>query len=360
MAETTIQRKTDIGPPHYQKFLPPIIQKNYGQWRYHEILKPGVMVHVAESGDRLYTVRAGSPRLLSIQTIREICDLADKYSGGHLRFTSRNNIEFLLTDQGKIEPLIADLATRGFPVGGVGNAVSNMVHTQGWIHCHVAATDASGIVKSLMDEMTEYFSTLKLPAKLRLALACCLNMCGAVHCSDIAVLGVHRRPPKIDRSRLSKICEIPNVVASCPTAAIRPARIEGQESVEILEEKCMFCGNCYTVCPALPLNNALNDGVSIWVGGKVSNARHEPMFSKLAIPFLPNNPPRWPEVVAAVKNIVEVWAADAKKYERMGEWIERIGWPRFFQKTGIPFTKQHIDDYRHSDLTWKRSLHFKA
>ncbi len=59
MAETTIQRKTDIGPPHYQKFLPPIIKKNYGQWRYHEILKPGIMVHVAESGDKLYTVRAG-------------------------------------------------------------------------------------------------------------------------------------------------------------------------------------------------------------------------------------------------------------------------------------------------------------
>jgi sulfite reductase beta subunit len=360
MAETTTQRKTDIGPPHYQKFLPPIVKKNYGQWRCHEILKPGVMVHVAASGDKLYTVRAGTPRLLSIQTIREICDLADKYCGGYLRFTSRHNVEFLLVDQQKIEPLIADLRAKGFPVGGIGNAISSIVHTQGWIHCHTAATDASGIVKAVMDELFECFSTLKLPAKIRLALACCLNMCGAVHCSDIAILGIHRRPPKIDHERLSKACEIPNVVASCPTAAIRPTRIDGKETVEVIEEKCMFCANCYTVCPALPINNALNDGVSIWVGGKVSNARHEPMFSKLAVPYLPNNPPRWPEVVAAVKNIVEVWAADARKYERIGEWIERIGWPRFFQKTGIPFTKQHIDDYRHADLTWKRSLHFKA
>jgi hypothetical protein len=29
----------------------------------------------------------------------------------------------------------------------------------------------------------------------------------------------------------------------------------------------------------------------------------------------------------------------------MGEWIERIGWPRFFKLTGIPFTKYHIDDF---------------
>jgi sulfite reductase beta subunit len=33
--------KTDIGPPDYKKFLPPVIQKNYGKWKYHEILKPG-------------------------------------------------------------------------------------------------------------------------------------------------------------------------------------------------------------------------------------------------------------------------------------------------------------------------------
>ncbi len=360
MAETVAQRKTDIGPPHYQKFLPPVVKRNYGNWRYHEILKPGIMVHVAASGDKLYTVRAGSPRLLSIQTIREFCDLADKYSEGYLRFTSRNNVEFLLTDSTKVEPLAADLAARGFPVGGMANAISNMVHTQGWVHCHSAATDASGIVKAVMDELIGYFNSTKLPAKLRLALACCLNMCGAVHCSDIAILGVHRRPPKIDHERVPKICEIPSLVAACPTAAIRPKRVDGKETVEVIEERCMFCGNCYTVCPAMPLANALNDGVSIWVGGKVSNARTAPMFSKLAIPYLPNNPPRWPEVVEAVKHLVEVWAADARKYERMGEWIARIGWPRFFQKTGLPFTKQHIDDFRYAGLSFQRSVHLKS
>lgn len=117
----------------------------------------------------------------------------------------------------------------------------------------------------------------------------------------------------------------------------------------------MFCANCFTVCPAMPMADPLNDGISIYVGGKVSNARCEPMFSKLAIPFLPNNPPRWPEVVDAVKNLVEVWAKSARKHERMGEWINRIGWPRFFKLTGIEFTKYHIDDFKHAALTFKRS-----
>jgi sulfite reductase beta subunit len=109
----------------------------------------------------------------------------------------------------------------------------------------------------------------------------------------------------------------------------------------------------------MTLNDPEMDGVSIWVGGKVSNARHEPMFSKLAIPYIPNNPPRWPEVVDAVKNIVEIYAANARKFERMGEWIERIGWPKFFEMAEIEFTKYHIDDFSHAGLSYRTSVHFR-
>jgi sulfite reductase beta subunit len=356
---STPERKTDIGPPHYEKFLPEIIKKNYGKWAYHEIPQPGVMVHVAESGDKLYTVRAATARLTSIQTIRMFADLADKYSDGHLRFTSRNNIEFLLTDESKIEPLKKELNEKGYLVGGTGNAISNIVHTQGWVHCHSAASDASGVVKAIMDELHPHFTSMELPGKLRIAFACCLNMCGAVHCSDIAVLGVHTKVPVIDHNELPRVCEVPTLVASCPTGAIRPATVDGNKSVEIEDAQCMFCGNCYTVCPSVKINNAEADGISIYVGGKVSNARHEPMFSKLAIPYLPNNPPRWPEVVEAVTRLVNVWAKNAHKHERMGEWIERIGWPRFFKLADIPFTKLHIDDFTHAGETYKRSAHLK-
>lgn len=356
MAEAT-KRVTDIGPPHYEKFLPEIIKKNYGTWKYHEVLKPGVMVHVGESGDKLFTVRAAGARLMSIYRIREIADLADKYSGGHLRFTSRHNIEFLLTDSANIEPLIAGLKEIGHPIGGIGNSISSIVHTQGWIHCHSAATDASGVVKAVMDEVFPHFEKMDLPGKLRIALACCLNMCGAVHCSDIAILGVHTRPPKTDFATVNKVCEIPNVVASCPTAAIRPVTTDGTRTVEVIEEQCMFCANCFTVCPAMPMNDPDTDGISIWVGGKVSNARTEPQFSKLAIPFLPNNPPRWPEVTSAVSNLVELWAANARPFERMGEWIDRITWPRFFKMAGLEFHPEHIDDFKHAGLTYKRSMH---
>ncbi len=357
MAVDKKQRITDIGPPHFEQFLPPVIKKNYGKWKYHENPRGGVLIHVADSGDKLYTVRAGTPRLLSTKKIRMFTALADKYCDGYLRFTSRHNIEFLTTKEENVDPLIEELEKLGHPVGGTGNSISSIVHTQGWVHCHSAATDASGIVKSVMDDVIDHYKNMNLPAKIRIALACCLNMCGAVHCSDIAILGVHTRPPEVHHDILNKQCEIPGVVASCPTAAIKPTKVDGNPSVEVNEELCMYCANCYTVCPAMPLNNPDTDGISIWVGGKVSNARHEPMFSKLAIPFIPNNPPRWPEVVNAVRNIIDVWRAEAQKFERIGEWIERIGWPKFFEKTGIEFRKEHIDDFKHAGLTYKRSAH---
>ncbi|MEW6220869.1 MAG: dissimilatory-type sulfite reductase subunit beta [Thermodesulfobacteriota bacterium] len=358
-------RITDIGPPHYEQFFPPVIKKNYGKWLYHEIVKPGVLKHVAESGDECYTARVACARLISGELMRDYCKIADDHCDGFLRFTTRNNVEFMVDNAAKVQPLLDALAKHGqMPVGGTGAGVTNIVHTQGWVHCHTPATDASGVVKAVMDELFPYFTSMTLPAQVRVALACCLNMCGAVHCSDIAILGVHRKPPMIDHERIGGVCEIPLAIAACPLGAIKPKTEELEsgekvKSVTVNNDKCMFCGNCYTMCPAMPLADPEGDGIAILVGGKISNRRSTPKFSKLVIPFLPNNPPRWPETVAAVKGILEVYAKDAKKYERVGEWAERIGWERFYEKCNIPFSDKSIDDYRLAYDTWRTTTQFK-
>jgi dissimilatory sulfite reductase beta subunit len=351
------QRKTDIGPPHYKDFLPPVIQKNYGDWKNHDIISPGLMVHTANSGDKIWTVRVASPRLLSTVTIREMADIAEKYCDGYLRFTTRNNLEFLVSDEKKVEPLQKELKEKGYMMGGIGYMVSNIVHTQGWIHCHSACTDASGLVKVLMDAFADYFTTTSLPNKVRLAVACCTNMCGAVHCSDIAIVAIHRKVPVIEHENVKNMCEVPSTIACCPTGAISPD--VAKKSIKIKDEKCMYCGNCYSVCPALPIADPVNDGVAIVAGGKVGNLRSMPKFSKLVVPFIKNNPPRWPEVVDACKKILDLYIAGANKHERVGEWIERIGWEKFFKITGFPFTFQHIDDFTIARETFRTAATFK-
>lgn len=361
-------RVTDIGPRHYWQFFPPVIQNNYGKWDHHEILEPGVLVHVSETGDKAFTVRCGGMRFMTVDFLRELCDIADQFADGYVRFTTRNNIEFIVDSLEKVEALKAELAKHTFaiggslkfPVGGTGAGVTNVVHTQGFIHCHTAAVDASSMVKAILDGVFEHFTSMDLPAQVRISMACCLNMCGAVHCSDIALLGYHRKPPAIDHEVLHKICEIPLAIASCPTAAISPAKTEdGLKTVKLKVERCMFCGNCYTMCPALPLADGAGDCVVMMAGGKVSNRISMPKFSKVVIPYLPNNHPRFPEVVEATKQVLNAYAADARKYERIGDWAERIGWEKFFEKCGLDFTEHLIDDYRLAYDTYRTSTQFK-
>ncbi|MEW8958438.1 MAG: dissimilatory-type sulfite reductase subunit beta [Moorella sp. (in: firmicutes)] len=362
----TENRITDIGPRHFWDFFPPVIQKNYGKWLYHDILEPGIMVHVSETGDKVFTVRCGGARFMTAENIREICDIADKHCDGYVRFTTRNNIEFMVTSYEKLQALKQDLLSRKYitgsykyPIGGTGAGVTNIVHTQGYIHCHTPATDASSMVKALMDELMDYFTGMTLPAHVRISVACCLNMCGAVHCSDIALLGIHRKPPIVD-DNIDSVCEIPLAIAACPVGALSPGKTEdGRKTIKVKEERCMFCGNCYTMCPALPIADKLGDGVAVLAGGKISNRISEPKFSKVIVPWLPNNFPRFPEVVATVKKIIEVYASEARKYERIGDWAERIGWEKFFEKCDLPFTEHLIDDYRLAYDTYRTSTQFK-
>jgi sulfite reductase beta subunit len=308
---------------------------------------------------------------MSTGLIREISEIAEKHCDGHLRFTTRNNIEFMVDDKSKVEPLKKDLAGRKFPggsfkfpIGGTGAGISNIVHTQGWIHCHTPATDASGTVKATMDEVFKDFQDMRLPAPLRISMACCLNMCGAVHCSDIAILGYHRKPPMLDHEYLDKICEIPLAISSCPTGAIKPAKVEWKgetvKSVAVNNERCMFCGNCYTMCPSMPLSDKTGDGIVLMAGGKVSNRISQPKFSKVVVAFLPNEMPRWPKMTETINKMVETYATDARKYERLGDWAERIGWERFFDKCELEFTHHLIDDFRDpACYTWRQSTQFK-
>jgi sulfite reductase beta subunit len=357
MSAEAAWKTVESGVPDHTSLLHPLSKKNYGKWKYHERPRPGVLKHVALSGDVLYTVRAGTPRQMDVDTIRLLCDLADTYSDGYLRFTVRSNVEFLLADERKIAPLVADLGKHGFPVGGTGNSVSQIAHTQGWLHCDLPATDASGVVKALMDELYEEFVKEEMPNRVRISTSCCQINCGGQ--ADIAINVQHTRPPRINHEILSNICERPKVVARCPVAAIRPTVVNGKPSLEVVEEKCMYCGACFGACPAMEINHPEHSKLSIWVGGKNSNARSKPTMMKLAVFGLPNNPPRWPEVAQAVKTILRAYKEGGRPWERLGEWIERIGWPKFFEITGFPFTKYHIDNYRFARTTYNCSAQIR-
>lgn len=349
------RRPIESGVPDPAPFMHPALKRNYGQWKWHDRPRPGVLHHVAESGDEVWTVRAGTQRQLDLVTIRTLCDIADAYTDGHLRFTTRSNVEFMTDVADRVEPLIQALGHYGFPVGGTGNSVTMISHTQGWLHCDIPATDASGVVKSLMDELHQEFINEDMPNQVKITTSCCQINCGGQ--GDIAINVQHTKPPVINHDLVAQTCERPAVVARCPVAAIRPAVVNGKPSLEVDEKKCVCCGACYPPCPPMRINDPVHSKLAIWVGGKHASTRSKPSFHKLVAAGLPNNPPRWPEVTEVVLNILYAYKDNARPFERMGEWIARIGWPRFFEITGLPFTKYHVDDWRLARTSLNASTH---
>ncbi len=347
----------ESGVPDPFPMMHPMMRKNYGNWDWHDRPRPGVLRHVSKNGDAIWTVKAGTQRQMDVHTIRLLCDIGDEYADGFVRFTSRSNIEYMVDDEAKVAPLIDKLIEEGFPVGGTGNSVSMISHTQGWLHCDIPGTDASGVTKSIMDELYEEFVNEQMPNRVKLTTSCCQINCGGQ--GDIAINVQHTKPPKIDHDLVSKVCERPSVVARCPVAAIRPALVDGKPSLEVDEKKCICCGACYPPCPPMQINDPEHSKLAIWVGGKHSNARSKPTFHKLVAAGLPNNPPRWPEVSAIVKQILNAYKSDARDFERMNEWIDRIGWPRFFELTDLPFTKHMIDDWRGGRRNFNASTHIR-
>jgi len=343
----------DQGVPEHRDLLHPGMARNYGKWDYHERIRPGVLRYVSHSGESLYVVRAGSPRTMSPEVVEKICSIADRFCQGFLRFSMRTNVEFMVEKAEEVEPLIEAIKSElGFPVGGTGPSISNISHTQGWLHCNLPGTDAAGTVKALMDDLIADFENERFANRVKITTSCCQINCGR-H-ADIGVIVQHHHPPRINHNNM-QICDLPKVVAICPTAAIRPRVVNGTASVEVVEEKCMYCGACHGQCPSMEIRDADTDTLSIWVGGKGSNTRGGPSLMKLAVWGLPNNPPRWPEVSDAVRRILEAYRQGAQDWERVGEWIERIGWQRFFEKTGFPFTKYHIEDAPGAMWTYNRS-----
>ena len=357
MNEATEKPRMPIesGVPDPIDLMHPLMKKNFGKWAWHDRPRVGVLHHVAKSGDEIWTVRAGTQRQMDVYTIRKLCDIADQYGDGRVRFTIRANIEYMVADESKVAPLIEKLESEGFPVGGTGNSITMISHTQGWLHCDIPGTDGSGVAKAIMDEVYEDFKREEMPNRVKMTTSYCQINCGGQ--GDIAINMQHTKPPKIAHDLVAKVCERPTVVARCPVAAIRPAMVNGKPSLEVDEKKCMCCGACYPPCPPMQINDPEHSKIAIWVGGKHSSTRSKPTFHKLVIAGLPNNPPRWPEVASVVKKILAAYKENGKPWERMGEWIDRIGWPRFFELTGLPFTKYHIEDWRGGRASLNQSSH---
>jgi len=338
-------------PVPYTEWLPEKVLKNYGRWVDRKFHGSGIIEHISETGDRIFTIKVGTPPnfRLSTETLRKFIDIADSLGIGGIKITRNGNLEILTDTFEKAMKIKEEVEKMGFPVGGWGPTLWSINSCTAFLTCTTAVVDAPSITKALYDRLKPYFTgEIPLPAKLRINVSGCPSSCGGFT-SDINIVGHYGDAPTYDPQRV-KLClpksskalemgHVPEVAEVCPTGAIKVfGNPDGSVGMEIIREKCIACGRCRDVCDWIDFDSS-KVGVAILLGGKASNTGRGPMPSIQVIPWVPANPPRYEEIVAVVKKIIDLWRADAKPGERVGDWLQRIGLDKFYQMMEIPVTK---------------------
>ena len=350
-------RRITEGPPRpFNAYMPPFLKETYGTWISHRILEPGVIEHTSSSGSSVYSVRAAATpnARYSTGTVRKLSELARKYSGGSLRFTQALNIEFVTAELNDALKLKEELDQLGFPVGGWGGHLWSITSCAGYFHCALAATDAPSIAQAIGNKLFVYFRDRELPAKLAISASGCPSSCGGGFLADINVSGIHTEVPVVTED--VKNCDLQGTAFSCPVGAIQLKTLQsGQKTLEIREHLCIGCGLCVGACGGIIFRTPeKTDGHCISIGGKASASRYGTTLGRIVVPFLPNDPPHYPRTMKAVGRIVDTWKNDAVKGERIADWIDRIGWEKFFGKTGLPFFEQSMDYFDLRGITTLR------
>ncbi len=339
--------------------LPDLLLRNEGMWIRHEGLRPGVYRHLSAKGEECVTVRVQFPpnALLASASLRRLADLIDSYAGVGRR-TSRNAFELVGVDPNRLEELIEQLEALGYPVGGTGNSLHQIKSCGGFVACQNAAIDSPSLAKALGDRFFSDVVKQEYPSWLKLSIAGCPNQCGGGIEADVGILGVFKGLPQVDDAKLVESrCDVPLLCFWCPTGAIKPKAVRGGMSVEVNPERCTRCTSCSNVCPAA-IQMSGQRGVAIAVGGSSSNTGPGPRLARLVVPFIPlESPLDCQPVLEVVERVIDLWRCNARRGERMGAFIDRIGWPTFLRRVGVDFDPYLIDNF--DPLSVRRNLQIR-
>ncbi|NLC77185.1 MAG: 4Fe-4S binding protein [Clostridia bacterium] len=270
------------------------------------------MRSVSARDPNLCTIRLRVPLgIIYPEQLDTLKEVANRYGDGRLHLTTRKTVEIPGVPINLFNAAQALLAKAGWYANAFGNNVRNITACPGRYSCPNAQVDTQGIGLELD---SAFFYLENLPAKLKIAVAGCLNGCTHPLVNDIGIVGVAPITFYEDNCRHCLKC-----IKSCREGAIKQ-NLQGE--IYIDQEKCIDCGDCLTVCK----NSALvceGKNYRVYVGGKLG--RH-PQFGRFLGDFATQL-----EVVEQVERIIDVYCNYARKDERLGNMVERISMEQFQQ-----------------------------
>lgn len=271
---------------------------------------------------------------LAAATLEKLADCAETYGRGLVHLTSGGTIE-IYTGREQMLPLVRELNSGGLDVGSTGDDLRCLTACCGPVRCEHALVDAPALATYLGQRFIDDQQYPGYPQKVKSAVAGCPNDCiRAMMQKDHSFIGVYRDWPMVDGEMLAawreKGGDLNGLLAACPAGALT---LVG-DTLEVDKERCWRCMACINYCPAI--RPGRERGVAWVAGGKYGHRGPQgPMVGFVLVPFIPVADDDYTAVGDIFGAFLEFWADNAKKKERVGDFIARVGPLKILRELGL-------------------------
>lgn len=321
------------------------LEKRTTQWGYGGYVSlPGVAAGVLVRASARPDITKGSNFLrimdpcgnfFKTDAMRKLCDISDKYAYGLLHLLSTGgDLEMLGIPTEYLKPAVDEITALGFDVGSTGDDYRTSEECIGPAKCDLALFDTLGFRQAWYKRFLDDIQYPRFPHKVKCKFAGCPNDCvRGGQKADFFVCGVFRDLPAIDQKKVKawvkKGGDIKTVCTRCPAGSLT---YDSKKGLGIEEDSCLRCMYCINKIPGVRPGG--DRGVAVLVGGKM-RGKYGPMLAKVVVPFVKAEPPDYKEVFDLLERFTEVYDENARKKERVGDFLMRIGIHEFYRLAGI-------------------------
>lgn len=267
--------------------------------------------------------------------LREICDLWDQYGSGLTNFHGATGDMVLLgTTTDKLEPLFAELSSRGWDLGGSGSAMRTPSCCVGPGRCEWSNIDTLDITYSITQEFQDEMHRPAFPYKYKFKVSgCAVDCIASIARADCSIIGTWKGDIQIDHDAVQAYAKEgldinAEIISLCPTKCMS---YDGKK-LTIDNENCNRCMHCIAKMTKA-LRPGKEKGATILIGSKAPFVVGA-LLSWVIVPFMKMEPP-YNEIKDLTRKMWEWWDEHGKNRERIGELIERKGMRNFLEAIGL-------------------------
>ncbi|GAB0056407.1 Dissimilatory sulfite reductase alpha subunit [Candidatus Magnetaquicoccaceae bacterium FCR-1] len=282
----------------------------------------------------------------SAKSLREICDIWEKYGSGLLSMHGQTgNLQLQGIKAENVQACFDELNQLGWDLGGAGATVRTGLSCVGQARCEQACYDTLHVHGKVLSYYADLTHRPQLPYKAKFKFSGCPNDCtNSIQRSDYSVIGTWRDDIKIDQAEVANFIDakgldylVNNVITRCPTKAIT---LKGKEMV-IDNRDCVRCMHCLNVMPKA-LSPGDDRGITLLVGGK-GHLKVGNMLGSVMVPFMKMETDEDVDAfIELVDRMIDYWSENGLDHERIGECIERVGIQQFLDAVGLEATVEMI------------------